>query len=163
MPASLKTLSFGKLLAAVLVCELVGIVSGLLANASGNDWFNSLQKPSWNPPAYLFGPVWTFLYLLMGISFWLVWISEADKIAKRAAMLAFVVQLVPNFFWSILFFGFQSPLLGFVDIILMVYTISITIYHFTGISKTASWLMVPYLLWVCFATVLNFTILILNT
>lgn len=163
MARVVKIPSFWKLVIAVLVCELIGISSGLLANTSMNNWFATLQKPSWNPPAFLFGPVWTLLYLIMGISFWLVWKSIADKADKREAMIAFVIQLIPNFFWSILFFRLQSPLLGFVDIALMIYTISITIYHFRAISLPASWLMAPYLLWVCFAAVLNFNILILNT
>lgn len=147
---------------AILLCESVGIISGFLARANNNLWFDKLNKPSWNPPAYLFAPVWTTLYLLMGISLALIWKNKATELEKRNAYLLFATQLFLNFWWSILFFHFHSPALALIDIILMVITIIFTIFVFSNFSKTASWLLVPYIVWVSFATFLNFSIWNLN-
>jgi translocator protein len=157
-----KLSSAWKFFLAILLCEGVGITSGLLASASNNMWFESLVKPSWNPPAYLFGPVWTTLYLLMGISLGLIWTNKSPEKSKRKAYFLFAVQLFLNFWWSILFFLFHSTELALVDIVLMVVLITLTIFSFSSFSRTASWLLVPYLAWVCFASYLNCTIWILN-
>jgi tryptophan-rich sensory protein len=162
MESSSKLSSTWKFIIAILLCEAVGISSGLLASASKNSWFDTLQKPAWNPPAYLFGPVWTTLYFLMGISLALIWTNKAPEIDKRKAYTLFALQLFLNFWWSILFFNFHSPALALVDIILMVITIILTIVSFSFFSRTASWLLVPYIAWVSFATLLNFTIWNLN-
>lgn len=151
-----------KFIIAVFICEAVGIVSGLLTQNEMTTWFSSLNKPSWNPPAYLFGPVWTTLYLLMGISLWLVWKSNAPETQKLRAELTFALQLFLNFMWSILFFNIHSPALAFVDIVLMIVAILMTIGRFARISRLAAWLLVPYLMWVCFATVLNYRIWAMN-
>ena len=151
-----------KFIIAILLCESVGIISGLLASANNNVWFNNLNKPTWNPPAYLFGPVWTTLYLLMGISLALIWKDKATELNKRNAYLLFATQLFLNFWWSIFFFHFHSPALALVDGILMVVTIILTIISFSYFSKPAPWLLVPYVAWVSFATILNFTIWNLN-
>ena len=151
-----------KIVIAVLICQAVGIVSGSLTQNEMSTWFNTLQKPSWNPPGYLFGPVWTTLYLLMGISLGLIWKSDTPEPQKLRAELTFAVQLFLNFCWSILFFKMHSPLLAFVDIALMIITILMTIGRFARISRVAAWLLVPYLAWVCFATVLNYTIWSMN-
>ncbi|MFM9909175.1 MAG: TspO/MBR family protein, partial [Chitinophagaceae bacterium] len=119
-----------KLIVAVLICEGVGIASGLLSRSEMDNWFSTLAKPSWNPPAYLFGPVWTTLYLLMGVSLWLVWKSNAPAIKKRNAIRIFALQLFLNFWWSIIFFKLHEPGFAFIDIILMVITILLTIYQF---------------------------------
>jgi tryptophan-rich sensory protein len=151
-----------KLVFSILLCESVGIVSGLLAGVANNPWFEALQKPSWNPPGYLFGPVWTVLYLLMGISAWLVWKSPELINKKRTALVYFAVQLFLNFWWSIVFFNFHSSFLALIDIITMLLFISLTIFEFSKISKLAAWLLLPYLMWVSFATALNFSIWYLN-
>jgi translocator protein len=150
--------SFWKLIIAILICESVGIVSALLSQMGMNTWFTSLQKPTWNPPAYLFGPVWTVLYLLMGVSLWEVWKSSAPEAKKTRAMSVFGLQLFFNFCWSILFFKFQSPAFALIDILLLGITILLTISYFARISRLAAWLLVPYILWVYFATVLNYTL-----
>lgn len=162
MESTQKLSSVWKYIIAIIVCEGVGITSGLLASANNNMWFDSLTKPTWNPPGYLFGPVWTTLYLLMGISLGIVWNNKTTEINKRKAYLLFIVQLFLNFWWSILFFHFHSPALALVDIILMVITIILTIFSFSHFSKTAAWLLVPYISWVSFATILNYTIWNLN-
>ena len=151
-----------KLIISILICELTGVISGLLSNNGINTWFKTLNKPTWNPPAYLFGPVWAILYLLMAISLWLVWKRFTPQKQKLSAIIIFATQLFLNFWWSILFFKLQSPFLAFIDILFMLVFILITIYKFSAISKIAAWLLIPYFLWVSFATFLNYTIWILN-
>lgn len=162
MASTSKLSSTWKFIISILLCEIVGISSGFLASASNNVWFDSLTKPSWNPPSYLFAPVWTTLYLLMGISLALIWTNKSPEFNKRKAYTLFAIQLFLNFWWSILFFNFHSPALALVDIILMVIIIILTIFSFSTFSRTASWLLVPYISWVCFAAFLNFTIWSLN-
>jgi benzodiazapine receptor len=151
-----------KFIIAFLICQTVGIVAGLLTQNEISTWFSTLNKPSWNPPAYLFGPVWTFLYFLMGISLWLIWKSNAPETQKMRAILTFAVQLLLNFMWSILFFKCHSPLLAFIDIALLTIAILVTIGRFARMSRLAAWLLIPYLLWVCFATLLNYRIWAMN-
>ena len=151
-----------KLIISILICETTGIASGLIANTGINPWFDALNKPSWNPPAFLFAPVWAFLYLLMGISLWLIWKSTAPIPKKSNAVILFSLQLFLNFWWSIIFFKFHSPAFALVDIILMLILILFTIISFSKLSKTAAWLLVPYIAWVSFATILNYSIWALN-
>ena len=157
-----NTSSIWKLIIAILACEAIGFTSGLIGSAAMNTWFDKLQKPSWNPPAFLFAPVWTLLYALMGIAFWLIWKNETPKVNKRSAYFVFALQLFLNFWWSIIFFSFQSPFFALIEILLLLLAIILTIIQFSKISKTAAWLLVPYLLWVSFASFLNYTIWSLN-
>ncbi len=154
--------SIWKLIIAILTCEAIGFTSGLIGSAAMNTWFDNLQKPSWTPPAYLFAPVWTLLYALMGIAFWLIWKNETAVVNKRSAYVAFALQLFLNFWWSIIFFKLQSPFFALIEILLMLLAILLTIFHFSKISKTAGWLLVPYVLWVSFASFLNYTLWSLN-
>ena len=151
-----------KLIISILICQLVGITSALLSTTQNNVWFESIVKPSWNPPGYLFGPVWTILYLLMGISLWIIWKSNAYEPMKTEALLFFATQLFLNFWWSILFFKFHSPFIAFIAITLLFILIFLTIFRFVEISKTAAWLLVPYISWVCFAAILNYNLWKLN-
>lgn len=151
-----------KLIIAILICEATGFLSGLIGSAYKNQWFEKLNKPWWNPPGYIFGPVWTCLYLLMGISLWLVWKSNKKDIVKQSALRYFGSQLFLNFWWSIIFFRFQSPGGALVDILLLFILIFITIFQFATISKLAAWLLVPYISWVSFASCLNFAIWWMN-
>ncbi len=153
---------FWKIVIAILICEATGIVSGLISQADMNPWFDTLNKPSWNPPGAVFAPVWTTLYLLMGISLGLVWKSSAPEPEKKAAEYLFAAQLFLNFWWSIVFFKFHSLGGAFLIIVLMIITIIWTIFKFAPISRAASWLLVPYISWVCFASILNYTIWSLN-
>lgn len=152
-----------KLLIAILICELTGILSGFIGNASMNPWFENLNKPSWNPPGFIFAPVWTILYLLMGISLWKIWKSNAVENYKKNAEIIFACQLFLNFWWSIVFFRFHQPGFAFFIIILMMLFILLTIFKFSAISKTAAWLLVPYISWVCFAAILNFNLWSMNS
>ena len=157
-----NTSSIWKLIIAILACEAIGFTSGLIGSAAMNTWFDNLQKPSWNPPGFLFAPVWTLLYALMGIAIWLIWKNETTTANKRSAYFAFALQLFLNFWWSIIFFRFQSPFFALIEILLLLAMILLTIFHFSKISKTAAWLLVPYVLWVSFASFLNYTIWSLN-
>lgn len=151
-----------KLVICILICEGTGIISGFIGSARDNVWFDNLQKPSWNPPNYIFAPVWTTLFLLMAIALWLVWKSNAPEPQKKRAEWLFALQLFLNFWWSVLFFRLESPSLAFADILLMIVIIITTIFQFAKISKTAAWLLVPYISWVSFASLLNYEIWKLN-
>ena len=156
---------FWKLIIAIVICELTGVMSSFLSMTHMYPWFSQLQKPSWNPPASIFAPVWTTLYLMMGISLALVWKTEKqsdNQKEKLSAMLIFASQLFLNFWWSIAFFRFHSPPLAFGIIVMMLLLILITILKFSPFSKVASWLLIPYISWVSFATVLNYTIWQMN-
>ena len=133
-----NTSSIWQLIIAILICEAIGFTSGLIGSAAMNTWFDNLQKPSWNPPAFLFAPVWTTLYLLMGISLGIIWNNKTTELNKRSAYSLFGLQLFLNFWWSILFFKFHSPALALLDILLMDVVIIITIVSFSKFSKVGS-------------------------
>lgn len=151
-----------KLPIVIALCLLVGSLSGYATADSISGWFTTLEKPFFNPPNWIFGPVWTVLYILMGVSAGLVWKSDANFEPKKKALLFFTFQLIVNGLWSLLFFGLQNPTLAFVDIIILLALIVYTIKLFKPIHKTASTLLIPYLLWVSFATILNLSIVVLN-
>lgn len=151
-----------KLIICIIICQATGIISGLLTTTQNNEWYKTIIKPSWNPPSYLFGPVWTVLYFLMAISLWIIWKSNALEDQKKEACLIFASQLFLNFWWTIIFFRFHSPIAAFVEIIIMIALIFFTIFRFSEMSKTAAWLLVPYLSWVCFAAILNYELWNLN-
>ena len=158
-----KTLSpTWKLVISIFICEFVGTAAGFFTRSEISGWFFTLNKPSWNPPPYLFAPIWISLYFLMGCALWLVWKSEWSQPQKRNAMVLFFLQLFLNFCWSILFFKFHSPALALADILLLIVAIIATMFAFAPISRTASWLMVPYISWVVFASILNYSIWTLN-
>ena len=123
-------------------------------------WYNTLVKPSFNPPNWIFGPVWSILYLLMGISLFIVWSAKVKN--KVPAYWAFGIQLFLNALWSVLFFGMNLPLAAFVGIIFLWFSIAVTIVLFFRISRKAAYLLLPYIFWVSFAALLNLMIVILN-
>lgn len=160
-----NTSFLSRLIIAVLICESTGILSSVLSMPSMYPWFAELHKPVWNPPSSVFAPVWTVLYLFMGISLAVIWNKEVvddRKQVKKRALYIFAFQLFLNFWWSIIFFRFHSLTLSLVVICLMIITIILTIFKFAQFSKVASWLLIPYISWVCFAALLNFTIWKLN-
>ncbi len=140
----------------------VGGIAGFFTSSSVQGWFATLEKPSFNPPSWLFGPVWTVLYIMMGIAFYLVWVRATPGKTKQTAMLFYFVQLFFNFCWSFIFFYAEQPGWALVDIVLLWVLIVSTIYWFSKAYKPAAWLLVPYILWVSFATALNFAIWQLN-
>ena len=151
-----------KLVLSIISCELVGIVGAIFTADAIPNWYVYLNKPSFSPPNWIFGPVWTLLYMFMGIAFYLVFIKGYKKQNIKTASNYFLAQLALNFIWTPIFFGLRSPLFGLITIIAMWILIILTMKKFYQISKPAFYLLVPYLLWVTFATILNGAILVLN-
>lgn len=149
-----------KLLLSIGLCFGAGIVGSFFTVSAIPTWYATLNKPSFSPPNWVFGPVWTVLYILMGISLYLVWISKSK--AKQHALNLFFVQLGLNALWSIVFFGLHSPFLALLTIIVLWAMIILTMRAFLKINKISGWLLVPYLVWVSFATYLNYSIWALN-
>jgi len=154
-----------KVIGALIICLIiplaVGGISGFATATSITDWYVTLNKPSFNPPNYLFAPVWTTLYALMGISLFFVWKSSEGR-DRNNALVIFTIQLTLNFIWSFLFFKFNLIGVALVEIVLLWISILMMIIFFRRISKLAAFLQVPYLLWVSFASVLNAAIWLLN-
>lgn len=146
----------------IVVCEGAGLIGSLATFPSIPTWYASLEKPAFNPPNWLFGPVWATLYALMGIAAFLVWRQGIRKREVKIALGIFLVQLVLNSLWSIVFFGLNSLLGGLVVILPLWVAILLSIVTFYRISKTAGVLLIPYILWVSFATILNFSLWQLN-
>lgn len=151
-----------KLFISILIPLMIGAVAGLFTSSGVNGWYAVANKPWFNPPNWIFAPVWTGIYIMMGIAFFLIWRAEADKTIKKTAMILFAVQLTLNFLWSFIFFKMQQPGWALAEIIWMWLMIFFTIIWFGKISSTAAWLMVPYICWVSFAAVLNYSIWQLN-
>jgi benzodiazapine receptor len=145
----------------ISICLVVAGSGAIVTGTSVNLWYPTLRKPSWNPPSWVFGPVWTTLYVMMAIAAWLVW-RKRDFDGARCALLLFAAQLALNAAWTPLFFGLKNPLAGLLDIIPLCVAILATTVYFWRVSAIAGMLLIPYWLWVCFATALNFTIWKLN-
>ncbi|MCX6721111.1 MAG: tryptophan-rich sensory protein [Candidatus Staskawiczbacteria bacterium] len=181
----MKSKNFFKLLISIIICELAGAAGAIFTTPQIGTWYMFLTKPAFNPPSWIFGPVWTALFVLMGISLYLVWtknfvVKNELKIKKRKAwnklsqkfftgewqkaniILIFTTQLGLNALWSIIFFGMHFPAAAFFELLMLWFAILYTIINFYRVSKTASYLLIPYILWVSFAGVLNFFIWILN-
>ncbi len=150
-----------KLVVSVLFTVGIGSLGGIFTISEIPGWYAGLQKPSFNPPNWLFGPVWTILYLLMGISFYLIWKQPVSTL-RNVGLTLFVIQFILNFFWSILFFNQHLIATAFLEMVFMWIFILLTIIWFAKLSPTAAWLLVPYLCWVSFATVLTAAIWKLN-
>jgi len=151
-----------RLLISLAAPILVGGLSGIATARGVQDWYPTLTKPPFNPPSWLFGPVWTLLYIMMGIAAFFVWQRGWKDEAVRIALAAFLGQLLLNGLWSILFFGMQSPGLAFVEIIVLWIVIGVTVVLFWRMVPIAGMLLLPYAAWVSFAAVLNGAIWILN-
>jgi tryptophan-rich sensory protein len=142
------------------LCEGIGMAGGFFSAQSVPSWYNTLCKPSFTPPSSIFAPVWTLLYALMGIAAALIY--ERKVQGRGVALFVFGIQLVLNFLWSVLFFSMRSPFSALVEIVILWFTIVVTAFLFWRISKKAALLLIPYLLWVSFASVLNLEIWRLN-
>ena len=174
-----------KLIISILICEFSGVVGSVFTTSAIKSWYYFLNKPSFSPPDWLFAPVWTFLFLLMGISLYLVWSKDfaanvtANDASKKSwnpisaklwsgnwreenAALIFVFQLVLNILWPVIFFGLKSPGFAFIEILMLWFAILYTIVNFYRISKPAAYLLLPYIAWVSFAAILNFFVWRLN-
>ena len=150
------------LAAALAVCFAASFIGGIFTEPN-LDWYATLVKPGFTPPNSVFPVVWTILYVMMAVAAWLVWRAPGDEGDRKTALVWFGIQLVINVAWSVAFFGLHSPMLGFGVIMALILAIVITIIYFDRLSRTAALLLVPYLLWVGFATGLNFTIWVLNS
>ncbi len=151
----------------VLILSLVitlsaGALGSFFTTPAIPTWYASLNKPFFNPPNWLFGPVWTLLYILMAVSMYLVWTSQAPRPQKKKAVLLYLIQLCLNTLWSVIFFGMRSPEIAFVEILILETAIIFTTVSFSKISKTAGRLLIPYILWVAFASILTLSIVVLN-
>ena len=159
----MKLNNLARLLFSCAIPFLVGLFGSIFTTADSlGNWYANLNKPSFNPPNWIFGPVWTTLYIMMGVSAFLVWQKGLDKKPVRIALVCFIVQLILNAIWTPLFFGLHSPLLGLIDIILLLSAVIVTVFYFFKISTPAGLLLIPYLLWLSFATVLNAALYLLN-
>jgi tryptophan-rich sensory protein len=155
-------MNYKKLIASILICQGAGFVGSFFTISSIDSWYATLNKPSFNPPNWLFGPAWITLYFLMGVALYLIWnLEQRDKIWKMAITF-FAIQLALNSLWSIIFFGMEQPLLAGFEIIILWVFILLSIIYFSKINKTAAYLLVPYISWVTFAGILNWAIVSLN-
>jgi len=158
----MKLPSLAKLITSLLVSELAGVIGALFTAPAISGWYATLAKPEIAPPNWVFGPVWTFLFALMGVAVFLVWQKHGSHRHAKAALATFLGQLILNVIWSVSFFGLQSPGGAFAEIIVLWIAILATIVAFHRVSKAAAYLMIPYLAWVTFAGYLNYVIWSLN-
>jgi benzodiazapine receptor len=152
-----------KLIISIVLPQVAGGIGSLFTMTSVTTWYVGLNKASFNPPGWIFGPVWTALYLMMGIALFLIWREGLQRQDIRRAVALFGIQLALNLLWSFMFFYLKMPFAAFVEIILLWISILITILAFIRISKWAGILLIPYLLWVSFASILNFYLWRLNS
>lgn len=154
--------NFAKLAITISVSQTAGVIGSISTAPSISVWYTNLIKPTLNPPAWVFGPVWTTLFVLMGIAAFLIWKMGLGRRDVKKALGIFLIQLVLNTFWSFIFFGLRSPGGALIEIVFLWFAIVIMIVTFAKISKPAAWLLVPYIFWVSFAVYLNYSIYVLN-
>lgn len=151
-----------RLLVSIIICQFAGVIGSIFTASSLEGWYFLLEKPTFNPPSWVFFPAWTILYTLMGISLYLVWEHGLQHKEVKTGIFLFGLQLGLNTLWSLLFFGLKSPYYAFLEILVLWVAILLTIIQFWKISKSASFLLIPYILWVSFAALLNYQIWVLN-
>jgi benzodiazapine receptor len=151
-----------KLVVSIVACLCAGIIGSIFTREAIPTWYATLEKPAFSPPNWLFAPVWTILYLMMGISAFLVWRRGLENRQVRVALIVFLIQLILNALWSVVFFGLEAPFYGVVVIIALWIAILFTVLKFFKVSLWASVLLWPYLLWVSFAAILNVSVWLLN-
>jgi len=145
----------------VLLTFLIQVIGGFWTRESITTWYPTLVKPSWNPPSFVFGPVWTVLYIMIAISGWLIY-QAYDSHKRNVTLILYGIQLSLNFIWSFLFFSLRSPVLAMIDIILLCFALGLTIIKAWSVRPLAALLLIPYLMWVMYATTLNIAIWWLN-
>ena len=151
-----------KLIISLVITLVAGFIGSFATSQSVKTWYLEINRPPITPPNWIFAPVWTALFILMGISFYLVWQKGIDYPGVKVAIIIFIIQLVLNVLWSFSFFALRSPKIGFVNILILWIMILITIIRFIKIAPVAGYLMIPYILWVSFASILNAWIMVLN-
>lgn len=157
----MKNVNVRKLSLSIIIPLVAGFLGSFFTGPAVKTWYLVINRPSWNPPSWLFAPVWTTLFIMMGIALYLVWSAKSSEKVKSALKI-FWAQLFLNVLWSVFFFGMGNFWLAFAEIVLLWIFIALTIVDFSKVNKIAGWLLVPYLLWVSFASYLNFTIASLN-
>jgi tryptophan-rich sensory protein len=158
----MKIKSYPRLILSIILIEIIGSLGAIATTPAIPVWYSSLNKPFFTPPSWVFGPVWTSLFFLIGFALYLVWQEGLEKRSVRLAVYAFSIQMILNVLWSFLFFGMQNPLLGFIEIIILWFAILITIFKFYKVSRPAAYMMIPYICWVTIATALNLAVWLLN-
>lgn len=153
-------ISWTKLVISVVVCQAAGGIGAIATTPKINGWYSTLNKPFFNPPGWIFGPVWTLLFVMMGVAMYLVW--QKKKSLTQPVFGWFWVQLILNVVWSYLFFGMMRPDLALIEILFLWWAIRMTIKSFAAVGRTPVRLLIPYLAWVSFATILNASIWWLN-
>ncbi|MGQ9478200.1 MAG: TspO/MBR family protein [Candidatus Bipolaricaulia bacterium] len=151
-----------KLIVSLLVCQLAGLLGSIFTTPAIPTWYAALEKPAFTPPSWLFAPAWTTLFVLMGLAAFFIWRKGLAEREVRIALGVFIAQLGLNVLWSVAFFGLKAPLGGLIVIALLWFAILLTIQSFSRLSRAAGLLLLPYLLWVSFAAILNGAILVLN-
>ena len=155
-------IKLSKLIASFAIPLLAGFIGSIFTVSTVSTWYTALIKPGFNPPNWIFGPVWTLLYLLMGFSLFLVWKQGLKKKYVKEGLIIFGIQISLNVLWSLFFFGLQNPLLAFIEIIILWTAVLFMIIYFYKVNKTAAYVQIPYILWVSFAALLNLSIVLLN-
>ncbi len=158
----MKTKYILTLAGALLIPQIIGLTGALFTSASIPTWYATLTRPELAPPNWVFGPVWTLLFILMGIASFLIFQKGYERRDVRIALSLYGAQLILNLLWSLLFFGARNPGLAFAEIVVLWLVLFLTIKKFWPLSKTSAYLLVPYILWVSFAGYLNYSIWILN-
>jgi translocator protein len=151
-----------KLILSIIICQAAGVLGSFFTSQSVTTWYPSLVKPEFTPPGWVIGLIWVILFTLMGISLFLVWREGLGRPGVKTALYVFAAQIVVNILWSAAFFGLRSPIAGIVVIAILWAIILFNILKFWPISRNAALLLVPYILWVSFAALLNFSIWVLN-
>jgi translocator protein len=151
-----------RIIIAIAACELFGSIGALFTMPSIGGWYAGLNKAALNPPSWVFAPVWTMLFALMGVAAFLIWQKGLNNKGVKTALWIFIGQFALNILWSVLFFGLHDPWFALIDIAILWLAIGFTILSFRKVSPTAAWLMVPYFLWVTFASYLNYSVAVLN-
>jgi len=158
----IKIIEIIKLVVSIAICQLAGFIGSIFTRVSVSTWYTTIKKPSFTPPNWLFAPVWTTLFVLVGVSAFFVWRVGLDDRRVRIGLSIFAVQLILNILWSAAFFGSRSPLAGLIVIAILWMAILLTILNFFKVSVVAGILLIPYIVWVSFAAVLNAAIYTLN-
>ena len=158
----MKSKDILKLIVSLVICQCAGLIGSIFTTAAIPTWYATLEKPPFTPPNWLFAPAWATLYVLMGIAAFLVWRKGLNHEGAKLALMIFLIQLVLNALWSVVFFGLESPLAGIIVILMLWVAILFTILNFFRLSMVAGLLLLPYILWVSFAAILNISIWLLN-
>jgi len=159
---NIKARDIVRLIISLVACQCAGLIGSIFTRAAIPTWYATLEKPSFTPPNWLFAPAWATLYLLMAISAFIIWRRGLDDSRVKIALGIFIIQLILNALWSVVFFGLESPLYGFIVIVALWIAILFTMLRFFKLSTLAGSLLLPYIGWVSFAAVLNLTIWLIN-